>query len=50
MNYRNCEKCKACYSTGKEYGNSWCQLAKLEVETKGLCEFCNPNSVTYLKK
>lgn len=43
MKYRNCEECSANYSTGKDYGNSWCQWPRKDTETKGLCEFCNPN-------
>jgi hypothetical protein len=48
MNYRNCENCKACYSTGKDYGNSWCELPNPDVETKGLCEICNEKSTWYI--
>ena len=44
MNTRNCEKCNANYSTGKEYENMWCVLPDPRVETKGLCEQCNPKS------
>lgn len=48
MNYRNCEKCKACYSTGKDYGDYWCELPNPDVETKGLCESCNEKSIWYI--
>lgn len=47
MTTRNCENCRANYSTGKEYGNMWCKLPNLEVEFKGLCEFCNPSHYSY---
>ncbi len=44
-NPKVCEKCKGTYAGGKEYGNYWCQIRLLNVELKGLCEFCNPKSV-----
>ncbi len=50
MQTRNCEKCQANYSTGKEYGNMWCEIPNKTVETKGLCEFCNPNHYSYQVK
>jgi hypothetical protein len=43
MNTRNCECCHANYATGKAYGDHWCEWHDSSVETKGLCEFCNPN-------
>ena len=48
-NLRNCEECGGTYATGKDYGDYWCELS-LAKETKGLCEFCNPNSKWYAKK
>lgn len=50
MKVRNCEKCGGTYATGKDYGDYWCILSTEGVETKGLCEFCNPKSIWYIKK
>lgn len=47
MNIRNCECCHGSYATGRDYGDWWCELP-LAKETKGLCEFCNPNSKWYV--
>jgi len=44
---RNCECCKAEYGTGKFYGDYWCDIGNPHAETKGLCEFCNPNNETW---
>lgn len=49
MNTRNCEQCKAEYATGKSYGDYWCELHNPNVETKGLCEFCNSSTIWYNK-
>jgi hypothetical protein len=43
MNTRNCECCRANYACGKAYGDYWCESNNPSKETKGLCEFCNPN-------
>lgn len=50
MNKRICENCKATYATGKDYGNYWFELPEENLEIKGLCEFCNPNSKWYVEK
>lgn len=56
MNYRFCEKCIFSYSTGKDYEDHIGQRGSLAIlkgidesklETKGLCPFCNPNSIYY---
>lgn len=46
---RNCENCLANYSTGNDYGDTWCEITDKSKEIKGLCEFCNPNSKYFLK-
>lgn len=46
MNKRKCECCGAIYATGKNYGEFWQEIdfgKYYDLETKGLCEFCNPN-------
>ena len=43
MNTRNCECCRHEYATGKNYGDYNSEMFSPLVETKGLCEFCNPN-------
>lgn len=56
MNKRNCECCHGQYSTGKEYGNYWCEIPviiqddegnRIMEKPKGLCEFCNPKCETW---
>lgn len=47
---RNCVCCNGNYSTGKSYGSGWNQNPSLNVENKGLCEFCNPNNETWYVK
>jgi len=57
----NCIKCLASYSSykiGKEidgdYKEKWCEApvfkGKSIKKPKGLCQFCNPKSIYYLKK
>lgn len=46
---RNCECCSANYATGKSYGDSWSEISNTNVETKGLCEFCNQSNHFYLQ-
>lgn len=45
---RNCECCSSEYGTGKDYGNYNCIFPNPNVETKGLCEFCNPSNIWYI--
>lgn len=53
----NCKNCGASYSTyktGKNESNDyyeeyWCEVSNPKVETKGLCQFCNPKSKFYNK-
>jgi hypothetical protein len=47
---RNCECCGGTYSTGKEYGDYWCEVSHPDAETKGLCEWCNPSHANYNHK
>lgn len=42
INSRNCECCGGQYATGKNYGGYWSSIPDQTLETKGLCEFCNP--------
>lgn len=46
-NTRNCECCHGEYATGKSYGDYHCVLPNSNVETKGLCAFCNPSNETW---
>lgn len=51
---RNCEKCGACYGQYKEdketnFNESWSEAGQEGLETKGLCQFCNPKSKYYNK-
>ena len=51
---RNCEKCGACYGQYNEsketnYIEFWTEISDQSLETKGLCQFCNPNSKLYNK-
>lgn len=50
--YANCEHCGASYETtkGKDNLEYWCELPKQNVETKGLCCFCDKNNRMYNKK
>ena len=47
MKTRNCECCKGEYATGSQYGEYSCILSNSGVETKGLCEWCNPSNTTW---
>lgn len=49
---RQCEQCGGFYATGKFYGDWWQQIfvPEKEIEVKGLCEFCNKNSIYHIKK
>lgn len=51
---RNCERCSASYGQYNEtketnYTEYWTELSNPNVETKGLCQFCNPKSKYYNK-
>ena len=51
---RNCEKCNSSYGQYNEekennFTEFWCELPSSGVETKGLCQFCNPKSKLYNK-
>lgn len=54
MNKRICEKYKGTYGTGKEYGGYWCEVYEIDpitkdpYEIKGLCEFCNPQHISFI--
>ena len=51
---RNCEKCGASYGQYNEeketFNEYWCELGDSSQETKGVCQFCNPNSKYFINK
>lgn len=54
--YRNCESCKANYSTyniknekDSDCLEYWCEIPNPDCENKGLCQFCNSKSKYFNK-
>jgi hypothetical protein len=50
---KNCEKCSGQYEPYKvgpeeDINTTWCEIPDPNLETKGLCQFCNPKSKLYL--
>ena len=41
--------CFCSYAGGKDYGDYWSELKIPNLPVKGLCEFCNLNSMWYNK-